>query len=286
LIDFTTWSPQVAGAIVALIGLIIIGVLHAYKVKGYIFIGIIAGAIIGIPFGVTMLPTSIDFSSIGTQFQDWIQISVFNLDFSSLIEGGNLFGTILNVLMAVIAFSMVDMFDTLGTIIGTAQQANMLDEKGEFPQLKRALMADSLATTAGALMGSSTVTTYVESSVGILEGGRTGLTAMVTAILFLAALLFSPFISIISSVVTAPALLFVGLLMIQNVKNINFSDVTEALPAFVTLIFMPFTFSISDGIAFGLITYVLVKLFTKQFKDIQIVTVVLAVLFLMRYILL
>ncbi len=332
LIDFSTWTPQTAGAVLSLIGLVIIAALHAYKCKGYIFLGIVITTVIGIPMGVTMLPQSLNFGQIGTQFQDWAQVSLFNLDFASLIGDGGLFSGILNIVMAVIAFSMVDMFDTLGTVIGTAQQANMLDENGEFPALKRTLMADSIATaviafsmvdmfdtlgtvigtaqqanmldengefpalkrtlmadsiatTAGSLMGSSTVTTYVESSAGVSEGGRTGLTAFVTAVLFLLALVLSPILGIIPSAATAPALIFVGVLMISAVKNIDFSDITEAVPAFVTLLFMPLTFSIADGIAFGLITYVVIKALSRKFEDLQMITVILSILFVLRFLL-
>lgn len=285
LIDFSTWTPQTAGAVLSLIGLVIIAALHAYKCKGYIFLGIVITTVIGIPMGVTMLPQSLNFGQIGTQFQDWAQVSLFNLDFASLIGDGGLFSGILNIVMAVIAFSMVDMFDTLGTVIGTAQQANMLDENGEFPALKRTLMADSIATTVGSLMGSSTVTTYVESSAGVSEGGRTGLTAFVTAVLFLLALVLSPILGIIPSAATAPALIFVGVLMISAVKNIDFSDITEAVPAFVTLLFMPLTFSIADGIAFGLITYVVIKALSRKFEDLQMITVILSILFVLRFLL-
>ena len=283
LVDFSSWTPETAGAALALLGLIIIGVLYARKCKGYIFIGIVVTAIIGIPLGVTTLPASIDFSRIGLQFQDWAQVSLLHLDFSSLVHEGSLVGTLFNILLVAVAFSLVDMFDTLGTIIGTAQQAGMLDEKGEFPALKRTLMADAFATTAGALMGSSTVTTFVESSTGISEGGRTGLTALVTAVLFLAALVLSPVLEIIPAAATAPALIFVGVLMVGPVRDIDFTDITEAIPAFVTLLFMPLTFSIADGIAFGLITYVLLKALTGHYREIQPVTAVLALLFIVRF---
>lgn len=285
LIDFTTWTPQTAGAVLSILGLILIGVFHARKYKGYIFLGIVVTTIIGIPLGVTALPDSINFGQIGTQFQDWAQVSLLNLDFASVLGDGGVLSGILNVVMAVIAFSLVDMFDTLGTVIGTAQQANMMDEKGEFPALKKTLMADAIATTAGSLMGSSTVTTYVESSTGISEGGRTGLTALVTALLFLASLILSPIIGLIPAAATAPALIFVGVLMMSTVKNIDFSDMTEALPAFVTILFMPLTFSIADGIAFGLITYVVLKALSRRFKDLRVITVVLALLFVLRFML-
>ena len=159
----------------------------------------------------------------------------------------------------------------------------MLDENGEVINMKQALMADAISTAAGAMLGTSTVTTVVESSAGIAEGGRTGMTSFVTALLFIAAIIFAPIVGIVPGVATAPALIFVGILMIGNVKDVDFSDMTNALPAFCTIVFMPFTYSIANGIAMGLITYCLIKLFTGKGKEIKPLTAIVAIIFIAKY---
>lgn len=287
MVDFSQWmNPEfdnqiIMGAIVAFLGLIIIGVLSARKVKGAILIGIIASTIIGIPLGVTQFH-NFDMN-LGAKFSDFMEVSFFNLDFAGLFAGDNMLQSIFTVFMLVISFSLVNMFDSLGTLLGAAKQANMLDENGEVIRMKQALMADAISTTTGALVGTSTVTTLVESSAGIAEGGRTGLTALTTAILFLVAIIFAPIISIIPSAATAPALIYVGVLMLSSVKDIDFSDITDAIPAFITITFMPFTYSIANGIAIGLISFCLLKLLTGKRKEIKALAAIIAIIFVIRY---
>ena len=257
------------GAVVALVTLVLTGVLLALKVKGALLYGILIGAVIGLPLGITTLPSSFDFtppslSPIFLQFE-WTQ--VFTPD----------------MLIVVFTFLFVDMFDTVGTLIGVSSKANMLDKEGRVPRVKQALMADAVGTTVGAMLGTSTVTTYVESAAGVSEGGRTGLTSLTVAGLMFLALFLSPVFLMIPGAATAPALILVGAMMMTPVKNINFDDFTESIPAFLTIIMMPLTYSISEGILFGVLSYVLLKLLTGKFKDITIVTIVLAVLFLLKF---
>lgn len=276
------YHQMIAGALVALIGLVIIAALHTRKVKGSIIIGIFAATIIGIPFGVTSF-SGLNFN-FGQQFSDFVNVSLFKMDFGGLFEGAsNPLEIIFTIAMVVISFSIVDMFDTIGTLLGTAKQAKMLDEKGEMPRMRQALMSDALATTVGACLGSSTATTFVESSTGIAEGGRSGLTSLVTSLLFLFSIVIAPFIGVIPSAATAPALIFVGVLMMGGVKDLNFRKMDEGVPAFVTISFMPFTYSIANGIAAGLITYVLIKLLAGKAKEIRPFTVFLCVLFIVRF---
>lgn len=287
MVDFSQWmNPEfdnqiIMGAIVALLGLVIIGVLSARKVKGAILIGIVASTIIGIPLGVTQF-SNFDMN-LGAKFSDFMEVSFFNLDFAGLFAGDNMLESIFTVFMLVISFSLVNMFDSLGTLLGAAKQANMLDENGEVIRMKQALMADAISTTTGAFVGTSTVTTLVESSAGIAEGGRTGLTALTTAILFLVAIIFAPIISVIPSAATAPALIYVGVLMLSSVKDIDFSDITDAIPAFITITFMPFTYSIANGIAVGLISFCLLKLLTGKRKEIKALAAIIAIIFIIRY---
>jgi len=180
-------------------------------------------------------------------------------------------------------FLFVDMFDTVGTLVGVSDKANMLNSKGEVPNAKKALFADAIGTTVGAILGTSTVTTYVESAAGVSEGGRTGLTALTTAALFAMALFFAPIFTIIPAAATAPALVLVGLFMIGTVKKINFDDFSEAIPAFLTIIIMPLAYSIAEGIVFGMLSYVFLKLLSGKFKDVSPVMYVIAVLFILKF---
>lgn len=191
--------------------------------------------------------------------------------------------SLFTVTMLVISFSLVNMFDSIGTLLGAAKQSGMIDENGEVIRMKQALMSDAVSTAAGAMVGTSTVTTVVESSSGIAEGGRTGLTSMVTALLFLGAILFAPIVNVVPSAATAPALIFVGILMLSNIKDVNFDDMSEALSAFCTIIFMPFTYSIANGVALGLITYCLVKLLIGRRQEVKVLTFVIAFIFVIRY---
>lgn len=213
----------------------------------------------------------------------FFEVSFFNLDFAGLFAGENMWTSIFTVTMLVLSFSLVNMFDSLGTLLAAAKQSGLVDEKGEVINLKKALMSDAISTAAGALVGTSTVTTVVESSAGIAEGGRTGLTSLTTALLFLLSIIFVPIISIIPAQATAPALIFVGVLMLSGVKDIDFNDITNALPAFCTIVFMPFTYSIANGIALGLITYCIAKFFTGQKDQIKPLTLIIALTFVFRY---
>lgn len=258
-----------AGAVVALLALVLTGVLLALKVKGALLIGILAGTAIGLAFGVTQLPTSFDLTppSLSPIFMKFEWTEILTID----------------MLIVVFTFLFVDMFDTVGTLIGVSSKANMLDKEGRVPRVKQALMADAVGTTFGAMLGTSTVTTYVESAAGVSEGGRTGLTSLTVAILFLLALFLSPLFLMIPGAATAPALILVGAMMMTPIKNIDFDDYTESIPVFLTIIMMPLTYSISEGILFGVLSYVILKLLTGKFKDISVVTAVLAVLFMLKF---
>ena len=274
------------GALLAVIGTLFIAVLYVKKVKGAILIGILATWILGIICQLTglyvidvengfysLIPSwsSFDIGAIGQTFGQ-----CFN------IAGNNI--RIIDFVVIMFAFLFVDMFDTLGTLIGVASKADMLDENGHLPKVKEALLADAIATSAGAVLGTSTTTTFVESSAGVAEGGRTGLTAVTTGILFGLSIILAPIFITIPSFATAPALIFVGFLMIGGVTKINFSDLTEAVPAYLALVFMPLTYSISEGIAVGIISYVVINLCTKNAKKITPLMYVLAILFVLKYI--
>ncbi|MDY5932072.1 MAG: NCS2 family permease [Candidatus Ornithospirochaeta sp.] len=269
LVSFKSGSPQAMTAILALIGLIITSILLVYKVKGALLIGIIATAVIGIPMGVT------EFSGFA-KLPPSIAPTFCKFDFSEVFS--------LKFFVVMFTFLFVDMFDTLGTLIGCATQAKMLNEDGSIPNCKEALFADAVGTTVGAMLGTSTVTTFVESSTGVAEGGRTGLTALTVSVLFLLSLFFSPIFLAIPAAATAPALILVGFFMMSPVKEIDFSDPTEGIPAFLTMIMMITAYSISDGIMFGVISYTILKLVTKKTKDLSVITIILAVIFMLKFI--
>lgn len=255
-------------AIVAMLGIIITGILLKKNVKGAILIGILVSTVIAIPLGVTELPSSV-FS-----LPPSLSEVAFKLDFSNILSFD----------MVVILFTLlfVDMFDTIGTLVGVASKADMLDEQGKLPKAKPALLADAIGTTFGALLGTSTVTTYVESASGVAEGGRTGLTALTSAGLFAIALFLSPIFLIIPAAATTPALVIVGLFMMSSISKVDLTDMTEAIPAFLTLIMMPFAYSIAEGIVFGIVSYVLLKAATGKFKDVSTVMYILAVIFILK----
>lgn len=277
------------GAILALIGVLITAILLVKRVKGGILLGIIITWILGIIcelVGIyvpnpdagmySVIPSAIvsfDFSSFGQTFGQ-----VFKADFSGI--------RILDFIVVMFAFLFVDLFDTLGTLIGVASKADMLDKDGKLPGIKGALMADAVATSVGAIFGTSTTTTFVESASGVTEGGRTGLTAITTGLLFLLALIFSPLFLTIPSFATAPALIIVGFYMMGAVVKINFEDMSEAIPSFLCIIAMPLAYSISEGIAIGVISWTLLNLLTGKAKDkkISILMYVLTVLFILKYI--
>lgn len=287
LVDFSQWRTPGAdisglcGALVALIGLIIIGVLHIKKVRGSIFLGIVAATIVGIPLGVTSVD-ALSFDIAG-KFNDFMEVSFLSLDFRGMVSGADLADSLFEVVMLVISFSLVNMFDSIGTLVGAARQSGMVDEDGEILRMKEALMSDAISTAAGALLGTSTVTTVVESSAGIAAGGRTGLTSLTTSLLFLGSLILAPVVGIIPSAATAPALIFVGILMLSNVKDVDLYNMEKAMPAFCTIVFMPFTYSIANGIALGLITHCMIQLLTGKGREVKPLTVIVALIFVARY---
>ncbi len=262
-------SPQV---LLVIIGIIITAVLMAWKVKGSIFIGIIATTIIGIPMGVTDVPSTFTYSNFS------LAPTFLQLDFNLLSAG------VLPLLTAIVTLTMVDMFDTVGTLVGTANASGMADEDGNFKRGDKALVADAVATCAGALVGTSTVSTYMESSTGIKEGGRTGLTSIVVGLLFLVAILLGPLALMIPSAATAPALIIVGVSMMSAIKNIDWHDFEIALPCFLTIAVMPFAYSISDGIGFGFIAYTVLKIFRGKAKEVPILMYIISALFVLMYV--
>ena len=254
-------------ALLALIGLLITSFLYAKNVRGAMLIGILVTTVIGIPMGVTefkgILSQPHSIAPIFCQFE-WEQI--FTLD----------------MLVVVFTFLFIDMFDTVGTLVGVCTKANMFDKDGRVHRIKEAFMADAIATTVGAMLGTSTTTTYVESATGMAQGGRSGLTAFVIACCFAVTLFFSPLFLSIPSAATAPVLIIVGLLMLEPIRHIPFDDYTESIPAFVCLIMMPMSYSISNGILLGMITYVLLNLISGKLKKLNATMVILAILFILK----
>lgn len=271
------------GTLLTLIGIVITGILMAKDVKGSILIGIIVTTIIGIPMGITSLSNVHVFSappSLAPTFAAF--------DFAGLLSkgGGSILGAILIVIMVVITICLVDLFDTIGTLVGTATKAGMVDENGKVLRMKKALICDAVATTAGSVLGTSTVVTYVESTAGVTAGGRTGLTSVTVGILFILSLFFSGLVGIVPGQATAPALVIVGVLMLGAVKNIDFGDFTEALPSFFAIAIMPFSYSIANGIAAAMIFYPVVKIATGRHKELHPIVYILALLFILRFVLL
>ncbi|MCG8569539.1 MAG: NCS2 family permease [Spirochaetes bacterium] len=262
-------SPYV---MVFLIGLLIGAILLTLKVKGALLIAIFASVLIGIPFGVTTIP------------QGFIPVSLprslapvfMKLQFDKILT--------IDFVVVVFTFLFVDMFDTIGTLIGVTTKANILDENGKVPNIKGALFADAIGTTAGAMLGTSTVTTYIESAAGVEEGGKTGITALVTAGFFIIALFFAPLFGLVSTVCTAPALVLVGVFMMSPIKDLDFSDMSELVPAFLCMFIMPMAWHVSDGIAFGVLSYVIIKLGSGKVKDLHPVTLIIAAFFVVYFV--
>ncbi len=265
IIGFNSFDMSHATALVAIIGLIITIVLYILKVPGAILIGIAATTIIGIPFGVTKVPDN--FSPVSLPEKPFL----FKFEWTGILS--------LKFFGVFFTFLFTDIFDTIGTLMGVAEQSNLKDDDGNIKNCKEALLADAVGTVAGACLGTSTVTSFVESSSGVAAGARTGLASIVTSIFFLLALFFTPLFALVPSCATAPALIFVGFLMMQSVSSIDFTDLTEGIPAFITILVMPFGYSISKGIAFGIIAYVIAKIAGRKIKDIPVVTWILAVVF-------
>lgn len=257
-------------SILAIIGLLLTSVLVILKVRGGMLLGILVTTIIGIPMGVThfngLLSTPPSISSIFCQFE-WSQI--FSWDMVAIV----------------FTFLFIDIFDTIGTVVGVSVKSGMVDEKGNVDGINKVLMADAVATVAGAMFGTSTTTTYIESASGVSEGGRTGLTSFTIAVCFAIALLFSPLFLAIPGAATGPVLFIVGVMMAAPVKEIDWEDYSEAIPAFVTMLLMPLAYSISDGIMLGMISYVVINALTGKFKKVSVTMWILAVLFVLRYVL-
>lgn len=279
---------EATGALLAIVGLLMLTVLYKENFKGAILISMAFVTLVGLPLGITEVPEAIYtdfFGTLSTQFRDFITLGVFGFyeGFVSLFLDKNILYILGTIVLIVVSFTLVDLFDTVGTLIGTAQKANLLKEDGSMKNMKEALLSDSVATTIGAMLGTATVTTYVESSVGVSEGGRTGLTSLVTASLFLLAIPFGPIFSIVPSVATAPALIFVGSLMMMNLKDLDFDSIDEVVPAFLTIALMPLSYSIANGIAFGMISYTVIKLCTGKVKEVKPLTIVLSAIFVIKY---
>ncbi|MDR1867571.1 MAG: NCS2 family permease [Treponema sp.] len=264
--DIKTGAP-----LVALLGLLLMVIFFASKVPGSILLGIFITTIIGIPFGVTVVPDNFSAFSVPDPPLFW------QFDFSELLS--------LKFLTVLFTFLFVDIFDTVGTLVGVTTEGKLIKEDGKIPHAKEAFLADAVGTVVGAMLGTSTVTSYVESTSGVAVGGRTGLTSIITAAGFFLALFFSPLFLLIPSAATAPALILVGALMIRSAGTINFSDPSEGIPAFFTIVMMPFSYSIAEGIVFGLLSFVVLKMWTGKFRDISLPTWVLFVIFVLRLVL-
>ncbi|AWO00746.1 guanine permease [Chitinophaga alhagiae] len=261
------------GPLIALTGLVVSAVLMYRKVNAALLLGILAATLAGIPLGITTWPASGSLISLPPSLGP----IAFQLEFSKVFT--------MDMVVILFTLLMVNLFDTVGTLIGLCSKAGLLDAQGRIPRAKQALFADAVGTTAGALLGTSVVTAYVESASGIASGGRTGLTAVTVAVMFLLALFFAPLFAMIPPAATAPALIMVGMLMMGAVVKINFEDTTEAIPAFLAIVMMPYTYSIAEGIVFGMLSYVLLKVFTGQHRKISPVMYALAVLFVLSFLL-
>jgi AGZA family xanthine/uracil permease-like MFS transporter len=258
-----------AGPILAIVGLLIIIILYANKVPGAILIGILGTTVLSIIFGATTIP------------KGWSPVSIpaaplfFRFEFSNILT--------FKFFTVFFTFLFVDIFDTVGTLVGVTTQAGLIGKDGKIPRIKQAFLSDAIGTVAGAALGTSTVTSYIESSAGVAAGGRTGLTSLSTGLLFLLALVLSPVFLLIPGFATAPALIFVGFLMMGPVVEINFKDPTEGIPAFLAIVMMPFAYSIAEGIVYGVLSYVILKVGTNRVKDIPVVTWILFVVFVLRF---
>ena len=258
--------------VLCLIGLGLAAILMALRVKGALLISIVASTLIGIPMGVTVIPENFKVFSL----PDFHHLAVGALDIKGALNMG--------IWTVIFTFTFVELFDTFGTLVGTATKAGLMDKDGNSPKIGKAMLVDAIGVSFGALMGTSTVTTYVESAAGIGEGGRTGLTAITTGVLFLLALVFAPLAGIIPNAATAPALIIVGVLMASSVLEIDFNDFTEGFTAFITFIMMPFTYSIANGIAGGIVAYTVLKVATGKAKKVHWMMYILFVLVVVRYI--
>ena len=260
--------------LLTIVGIIIASILIAKNVKGAFLIAMLAISAIGMTLGLVDLPQGIISTTVPSIKPLFLQ--AFSVPTNEIFS--------LKMLVIVITFLFVDLFDTVGCLVGVASKGDLLDENGKLPKAKQALFADAIATTAGALLGTSTVTSYVESASGIGEGGRTGLTAMTTGILFLLSLFLSPLFIAVPAQATSPVLIIVGVMMASSLKEIDFNDFTNAIPAFLTLAMMPFAYSIADGIIFGIISFTILKLATGKSKEVNIYLIVLSILFALKFV--
>lgn len=283
-----SWA-SIMPMVVTIISVLAIAIMSKKNVKGAVLIGILGGTGLYYLLGLTVPDFYANFAiDLGSPFkafeefgtQAFGKVFTEGWNFSAFAEAHGTTNLIITIVTTSLAFCMVDMFDTIGTLYGACARGNMLTEEGEIPNMNKAMLADAVATTAGAVCGTSTVTTFVESSAGVAEGGRTGLSSVVTAILFLAAMFLSPIAQLIPSCATAAALIYVGVLMISCVKEIDWHSAEIAVPAFLTLAMMPFSYNISYGIAFGLISYLVINLFTGKVKEIKVGTWVITLLFI------
>lgn len=272
--SLTTLGPWNATSLVAIGGILLGAILLAEKVRGALFYTILGMTVIGVPFGVTQIPESFSLVSLPSSLEP----IAFQFDFSRFMAFD------MEYFVVVLTLLFMDIFDTIGTLIGTCTGAKMMDDQGRILNMNKALMADAVGTTVGAICGTSTVTTYVESTTGIMEGGRTGLTSFTVAILFLLALFFSPVFLVIPSAATTSALVLVGVMMMRPVLKIDFFHFSTGVPCFITIMMMPFTSSVSEGIVLGLLSYIFVKVCIGEGKQLSLMMYALGVLFLLRYI--
>lgn len=281
LMNFGNFTDK--NVLLTLIGLALMCILIARKVKGAMLISILLTTIIGIPMGITQIEGLKLLSTPPS-----VEPTFMKMDFSGLLSHGGkgLIGAATSIIMVVLTFSLVDLFDTIGTLVGTAQRANMIQEDGKIRNMKKALLTDAVATSLGSLFGATTTSTYVESTAGIAEGGRTGLTTLVVSIMFGLSLFFGGVVGVVPAQATAPALIVVGVFMMEAIKDVNFTDFSEAVPAFFTIAMMPFSYSIANGIATGIIFYPIMKLAVGKRKDVHPLMYVLAILFIIRFVLL
>lgn len=265
-------GPFTPVSILAMLGIILSGVLMALKVKGALFYSIIACTIVGIPMGVTIIPEGFSLVSLPQSLEP----TFMQFDFKALM----------NFDMALVIFALVfmDIFNTIGTLIGAAAKTEMMDAEGNVKNVKEAMLADAVATSVGAVCGTSTVTTYIESGAGIAEGGRTGMTALTTAVLFFLALFLSPLFLLIPSAATTGSLVLVGVLMLSSIHDIDLQDVSEALPSFITILTMVLTYNIAEGMSLGLISYTLVKLLTGRWREVNVTLYIVTAMLIARYV--
>lgn len=269
---FVTLGAFTPTVVLACIGIIMSGALIVLKVRGALFYSILICTIIGIPMGITQIPQG--FMPVSMPHS--IAPTFLKLDFRALLNA--------DMVLTIFVLVFIDIFNTLGTLIGTAAKTDMMDENGNVKNIRQALMADAIATSTGALLGTSTVTTFVESAAGVAEGGRTGLTALTTAALFLVALFLAPVFLVIPSAATTGALVLVGVFMLESIKKIDLQDISEALPCFITVLTMVLTYSIAEGMALGLISYTLVKLLSGHYRDVNLTLFIVSGLLILRYV--